>query len=92
LSGIFAVRIRGLGDAPCLGAASVGVRPTIHPAGRPLLEVFVFDFDQAIYGRRVSVEFLHKLRDEERYPDLDALARQIDRDVAQAREYFSTLK
>jgi riboflavin kinase/FMN adenylyltransferase len=92
LSGIFAVRILGLGDAPRLGAASVGVRPTIHPLGRPLLEVFVFDFDEAIYGRRVSVEFLHKLRDEERYPDLDALARQIGRDVIHAREYFSTLK
>ena len=92
LSGIFAVRIRGLGASPRVGAASVGVRPTIHPAGRPVLEVFVFDFDEAIYGRRVSVEFLHKLRDEERYPDLDSLARQIGRDVAQAREYFSTLK
>ena len=90
LSGIFAVRVRGLGPAPRVGAASVGVRPTVAENGRPVLEVFVFDFDEAIYGRRVSVDFLHKLRDEERYPDLDALARQIGRDVAQAREYFST--
>jgi riboflavin kinase/FMN adenylyltransferase len=90
LSGIFAVRVRGLGPTSRIGAASVGVRPTVAADGRPLLEVFVFDFDEAIYGRRVSVDFLHKLRDEERYPDLDALARQIGRDVAQAREYFST--
>ena len=49
----------------------------------------MFDFDEAIYGRRVVVEFLHKLRDEERYADLDALTRQIRVDVAQAREYFA---
>ena len=54
-----------------------------------MLEVFVFDFNEAIYGRRVTVEFLHKLRDEERYPDLDTLARQIHADVAHAREYFA---
>ena len=71
-------------------SASVGVRPTVTAAGVPLLEVFIFDFDAPIYGRRIGVEFLHKLRDEERYPDLDALTRQIERDVAQARDYFST--
>jgi riboflavin kinase/FMN adenylyltransferase len=92
LSGIFAARVRGLSDAPRAGAASLGVRPTITPEGRPTLEVFVFDFDEEIYGRRVSVELLHKLRDEERYADLNALTRQIGVDVAQAREYFSTRK
>jgi len=90
LSGIFAVRVRGLGDAPRLGVASLGVRPTVKAGARPLLEVFVFDFDAAIYGRRISVEFLHKLRDEERYADLDALRRQIHADVVQARDYFAT--
>ena len=92
LSGIFAVRVRGLGNARRSGVASLGVRPTVAQDGKPLLEVFVFDFDEAIYGRRVTVEFLHKLRDEERYPDLDALTQQIGIDVAQAREYFSTHK
>jgi len=52
--------------------------------------VFIFDFDAPIYGRRIGVEFMHKLRDEERYPDLDALTRQIGHDVAQARDYFNT--
>ena len=51
--------------------------------------MFILDFDAAIYGRRVVVEFLHKLRDEERYPDLDSLARQIESDVAQARGFFT---
>jgi riboflavin kinase / FMN adenylyltransferase len=92
LSGIFAVRVHGVADSARAGVASLGVRPTVAVDGEPLLEVFVFDFDQAIYGQRVRVEFLHKLRDEERYADLDALKRQIHADVAQARDYFATQK
>jgi riboflavin kinase/FMN adenylyltransferase len=89
LSGIFAVRVHGLGDESRAGVASLGVRPTVKHGAKPLLEVFVFDFDEAIYGRRIAVEFLHKLRDEERYADLDQLTRQIRADVAQARDYFA---
>ena len=89
LAGIFAVRVHGLG-APRRGVASLGVRPTVTQAGRPMLEVFVFDFDEAVYGRRIVVEFLHKLRDEARYPDLDALTRQIRADADAARAYFET--
>jgi len=90
LAGIFAVRVHGLSGAPRAGVASVGVRPTVSTSGVPLLEVFIFDFNETIYGRRVGVEFLHKLRDEERYSDLDALTHQIRTDVAQARDYFNT--
>ena len=90
LSGIFAVRVRGLSDEPRIGAASLGVRPTVKAGARPLLEVFIFDFEQAAYGRRIRVEFLHKLCDEERFADLDTLAQQIRADVASVREYFST--
>jgi riboflavin kinase/FMN adenylyltransferase len=92
LSGIFVVRVHGLGDEARAGVASLGVRPTVKQGARPLLEAFVFDFDEAIYGRRIAVEFLHKLRDEERYADLDQLTRQIRVDVAQARDYFATAK
>ncbi|MEP7275580.1 MAG: bifunctional riboflavin kinase/FAD synthetase [Betaproteobacteria bacterium] len=89
LAGIFAARVHGLGSAPRAGVASIGVRPTVKSAGKPLLEVFIFDFDQPIYGRRITVEFLHKLRDEARYPDLAALTRQIHSDAQQARAYFA---
>ncbi len=89
LAGVFAVRVHGLGGAPRTGVASVGVRPTVSTSGVPLLEVFIFDFDDTIYGKRIGVEFVHKLRDEERYADLDALTRQIEADVAQARDYFA---
>jgi len=89
LAGVFAVRVHGLGGAPRTGVASVGVRPTVSTSGVPLLEVFIFDFDDTIYGKRIGVEFIHKLRDEERYADLDALTRQVEADVAQARDYFA---
>ena len=92
LSGIFAVRVHGLGGEARSGVASLGVRPTVKQGAKPLLEIFVFDLDEAIYGRRIAVEFLHRLRDEERYADLDQLTRQIRIDVAQARDYFATLK
>ena len=87
LEGIFAVRVQGL-DAPRRGVASLGERPTVAQAGRPMLEVYLFDFDQSVYGRRIVVEFLHKLRDEARFPDLDSLTRQIRADADAARAYF----
>ena len=89
LTGIFAVRVRGLHNAPRAGVASVGVRPTIKADAKPVAEVFLFDFDETIYGKRITLEFLHKLRDEARYPDLESLTRQIGRDVTHAREYFA---
>ena len=89
LTGVFAVRVHGLDATPRIGVASLGVRPTVKEEGRPLLETFVFDFDQNIYGRRITVEFVHKLRDEERYESVDALTRQIRADADQARHYFA---
>ncbi|GAP67403.1 FMN adenylyltransferase [Mizugakiibacter sediminis] len=84
VGGIFAVRVRGIGDAPWPGVASLGVRPTVD--GRePLLEAHLFDYDGDLYGRRIEVEFVAKLREEAKFPDLDALKRQMDRDAAEAR-------
>jgi riboflavin kinase/FMN adenylyltransferase len=89
VSGVFAVRVHGLGAAALEGVASIGVRPTVESAGEPLLEVFIFDFNESIYGCRIAVEFVHKLRDEERYADLATLTRQIGLDAENARAYFA---
>ncbi|RPI47693.1 MAG: bifunctional riboflavin kinase/FAD synthetase [Betaproteobacteria bacterium] len=89
LYGIFAVRVHGLGPRPVNGAASLGVRPTVDTRGVPVLEVHLLDFERDIYGRHVQVEFLHKLRDEQKYPDLESLRKQIAVDVAQIRRFFS---
>jgi riboflavin kinase/FMN adenylyltransferase len=84
-TGIFAVRLHGAAPAPMDGVASLGVRPTVKAAGATVLEVHVFDFSGELYGRHVRVEFLHKIRDEEKYHDLETLRAQIARDCEAAR-------
>lgn len=84
LGGIFAVWVHGIGPQPRAGVASLGTRPTVQGV-EPLLEAHVFDFDGDLYGRRIEVEFVAKLRDEEKFDDLPALVRQMDRDAEQAR-------
>ena len=54
-----------------------------------MLEVYLFDFNEEIYGRQVRVDFLHKLRDEAKYADLDTLKRQIALDVENVQTYFT---
>jgi riboflavin kinase/FMN adenylyltransferase len=88
LHGIFVVQVHGLADTPLPAVASLGVRPTVEDAGRMLLEVHLFDYNRPCYGKLVRVEFLEKLRDEEKYVDLDTLAAAIDRDAQQARDWF----
>jgi riboflavin kinase/FMN adenylyltransferase len=69
--------------------ASVGRRPTVNEVAVPLLEVHLFDFAEELYGRHLRVRFIGRLRDEAKYPDLDALRAAIARDVAQAKEFFA---
>ncbi|MEO7073544.1 MAG: bifunctional riboflavin kinase/FAD synthetase [Rhodanobacter sp.] len=85
--GVCAVRV-GLGEGECLwpGVASLGVRPTVNQVEQPLLEVHLFDFDGDLYGQRMAVEFVAKLRDEIRFDDLQALTAQMALDASQARE------
>jgi riboflavin kinase/FMN adenylyltransferase len=89
LQGIFAVHVHGIGEAPLPGAASLGVRPTLHAKGAPTLEVHLLDFDGDIYGRHLRVEFVRKLRDEEKFADVETLRRQIARDIEQVRKTFA---
>jgi len=88
LSGVFAVRLHGLGDEALTGMANLGTRPTVN-GGDKVLEVHVFDFDEEIYGRHVSVEFVHKLREEQRFESLESLRVQITRDEAAARRLLN---
>ena len=89
VQGIFVVQVHGLAEQPLPAVASLGVRPTVEDAGRMLLEVHVFDYDRPCYGKLVRVEFLQKLRDEEKYVDLDTLTAAIHRDAEQARAWFA---
>lgn len=90
LGGIFVIRVYGLGDHPYEGVANVGTRPTVGGT-RILLEAHLFDFNAEIYGHNIEVEFLHKLRDEERYDTLEELVEHIHQDVIDAKNYFRHL-
>ena len=83
--GVFAVRVHGLDGSVHNGVASLGVRPTIEDGGQVLLETFVFDWQGNAYGRLVRIEFIAKIRDEQRYDTLAALTAAIDDDARRAR-------
>ncbi|TAL89207.1 MAG: bifunctional riboflavin kinase/FAD synthetase [Rhodanobacter sp.] len=87
VQGIFAVRV-GLGESACSwpGVASLGVRPTVNQVSQPLLEVHLFDFQGDLYGQRMAVEFVAKLRDEQKFVGLEQLKAQMALDAGMARE------
>ncbi len=64
------------------GMTNVGVRPTVGGSGILTVETHIFDFDEDIYGRRIRVEFQERIRDERRFPSLDALRAQLRADAA----------
>jgi len=88
LGGIFAVRVRGVGDAVLHGVASLGTRPTVGGV-EPLLETHVLDFDGDLYGREIEVEFVQKIRDEAKFDGLQALVAQMDVDARAARSILA---
>lgn len=88
LHGIFAVKCHGAATRGLEGVASLGINPAVTRGGRSTLEAFLFDFSGDLYGRRLSIEFHKKLRDEAHFASLDELAAQIRRDCDAAREHF----
>ncbi|HET7197987.1 MAG TPA: bifunctional riboflavin kinase/FAD synthetase [Burkholderiales bacterium] len=85
LSGIYVVEVEGYGP----GVASVGRRPTVNPVALPLLEVHLLERDEPLYGRRLRVTFLKKLRDEAKFDGLAPLRAAIARDAREAKEFFA---
>ena len=86
--GVFAVRVSGVGWGPLAAVASVGTRPTFDGTN-PLLEVHIFDFDDDIYGENIDVDFVARLRSEEKFDDVNELIEQMNRDSAQARKILA---
>lgn len=85
VNGIYVVRVDGIG----YGAASVGTRPTVQGKDR-LLEVYLYDFEGDLYGRHLNVEFLHWLRDEVKFPDVETMRKQIANDAEEGREWLGS--
>jgi riboflavin kinase / FMN adenylyltransferase len=90
-AGVYAVRVT-LDNHTINGIANIGFRPTVETQRPPkrLLEVHLFDFQQNIYGRFITVEFLHKLRSEQKFANYGSLQKQIALDVDNAKTYFNS--
>ena len=90
LSGVFCVEVARAGKPLLNGVANMGRRPTVDGSTN-VLEVHLFDFDESLYGEKIEVSFLFKLRDEIKFSSVDALIIQIRADVAAATAYFNDL-
>jgi riboflavin kinase/FMN adenylyltransferase len=91
-NGVYVARARvgepgGAGAAEYGGVCNVGVKPTVQASGPVVAEVHLFEHDgRDLYGARIRVSFLARLREERRFDSLDALRAQIAEDASQARE------
>lgn len=85
-SGVYAVRV-GIDDEPAErpAVANLGTRPTFGGGEEPTLEVHLLDFTGDLYGRRLAVDLVARLRDERRFGGVDELVASIRRDIETAR-------
>lgn len=86
--GIFAARVSGISGQPLDAVASVGSRPTFAGT-KPILEVHIFDFDEDIYGEYIHVDFIARIRDQEKFAQIDALVEQMHRDSDLAKDLLA---
>ena len=84
--GVYSVNVEH-GSQTYIGVCNVGKRPTLGGT-KTLLEVFIFDFDQEIYGDYVNVIFRQKCREEKKFNSFDELKDQIQKDVTKSRLFF----
>ena len=89
--GVFAVKCHGAATRGLEGVASLGINPAISQDGPATLEAFLFDFSGDLYGRRLRIEFLHRLRDTRHFDSLEALVAQIRLDCEAGRAYFRAM-
>lgn len=71
---------------------NIGIRPTFASSNEiPQVETHIFEFSDQIYGQEIRVNFIKRLRDEKRFPDVQALVDQINLDVNQAKEFLASI-
>ena len=84
ISGVYAVRCI-VDNAKYFGIANMGIRPTVG-GKRPVLETHIFDFEKDIYGSRITVQFIEKIREEVKFDSIDLLKSQIKKDIEEAKK------
>lgn len=85
--GVYATRV-WLPEGPKAAVTNVGVRPTFDTDEHLTVESNILDFNGNLYGSQVRLEFLSFLREEKRFSSPEALGQQIQKDIADSREYF----
>ena len=83
--GVYATRTRLSDGREFAGVANIGVNPTVQGVTRPLLEVWLFDFDEDIYDRVIETDLIAFLRPEEKFASLEIMTEQVMADAARAR-------
>ncbi len=86
--GVYVVCVPTHGGAA--GVANLGVRPSVGGEMALRFEVHLFDWAEDLYGQELEVAFLHRLRAEERFEDLESLRGQIERDLESARDWLAS--
>ncbi len=76
---------------PADGVTNIGTRPTLYEDTKTTIETFVLDFSANVYGEKVRLFFHERLREERKFPSVEALTEQIARDIEAARAYFAAL-
>jgi riboflavin kinase/FMN adenylyltransferase len=89
-SGVYAIRTY-YNDTLYTGMLNIGIRPTVDDTFLRTIEVHIFDFNQDIYGERLTVQLLSRFRDEQKFQSVEDLRNQLEKDEKQIRSYFSTL-
>jgi riboflavin kinase/FMN adenylyltransferase len=87
-NGVYVVAV-SLGGVMLKGVMNIGIRPTIDTSLRKQIEIHIFDFKSDIYGQKLQVEILTRLRDEIKFENKEFLVKQIQQDVSMAHDFFA---
>ena len=88
LQGVYLVKAQLANGKVWPGVANIGIRPSVQSDGKPHLEVHLLGFAGDLYGQRLGVEFVHKIRDEQKFDSLAALQAAIASDIDSAQQYW----
>lgn len=83
--GVYATRVY-IDDSPIQGATNIGVRPSVSEENKITVETHLLDFTGDLYGKKLPLEFITKIRDERKFPSKDALSAQIRLDIETIRQ------
>lgn len=87
-SGVYATKVR-IGEDVHLAVTNVGTHPTVNQRSQPWAEPWILDFDGDLYGKEIEIQFFARLREERKFPSLEALVEEIRRNADETRKFFA---